>query len=124
MNRPTEGAGIKCHVCGARPFATAWGLDPALDCFDLIKVGDLWGCPKHRVRKVKPVSKEVEEDEEEAKELLEAREAGIEETLLDELADIIGDMGVQVTGKTVGINERQRTAALDLINRIRESAAA
>jgi hypothetical protein len=44
----TEGASIRCATCGRRPFASSWGLPPQLECFDLIKVGGVWGCPQHR----------------------------------------------------------------------------
>jgi hypothetical protein len=54
---PVEGAGIRCHVCGARPFAAAWGLPQELECFDLVNgVDDLWGCPAHRVKREKAKS--------------------------------------------------------------------
>jgi hypothetical protein len=50
--KPIEGAGIKCSVCGARPFPGFPSDAP--DCrqdFDLMKIGNEWFCSQHQPRK-------------------------------------------------------------------------
>jgi hypothetical protein len=51
MTAMTEGARVKCHICGRMPFPVEWGFPPELECHDLTKIGDLWCCPEHRVAK-------------------------------------------------------------------------
>jgi hypothetical protein len=46
--RSSEGAHIACCVCGARPYPELALPQAVPECFDLIKIGDKWGCPKHR----------------------------------------------------------------------------
>jgi hypothetical protein len=46
---PTEGVGIKCVVCGARPFADCWPEKPR-ETFDLLKIDGEWRCKLHRAR--------------------------------------------------------------------------
>jgi hypothetical protein len=104
MDFPTEGARIACPICGARPFAADWGLPSDLDCFDLIKVGDKWGCPKHRAPRSRLVASDRTESE--------------AETLLGELADLIARMDVQIDEGEAAIDEEQRAQALDLVSRI------
>jgi hypothetical protein len=48
--KPTEGAGVKCSVRGARPFLEL-GPDGPRSTFDLLKVAGEWRCELHRERK-------------------------------------------------------------------------
>jgi hypothetical protein len=116
MSFPTEGAGIACHVCGARPFAEDWGLPAALDCHDLIKSGDKWSCPQHRVRA--PTSVQSSRVESEV------------EPLLRELAGLVANMSAVIdedddeNGEVfAAVDEDEREVALDLINRVGVAAA-
>jgi hypothetical protein len=44
---PSEGAKIRCEVCGARPFGSLWPGAPRED-FDLVKIRGEWRCSRHR----------------------------------------------------------------------------
>jgi hypothetical protein len=46
---PTEGAGIKCSVCGARPYPVFESDSAGTRAdFDLMKIGGEWLCSHHR----------------------------------------------------------------------------
>jgi hypothetical protein len=53
VSAPSEGASIKCAVCGSRPFPELALPQVVPECFDLIKIGGVWGCPEHRPAKPK-----------------------------------------------------------------------
>jgi hypothetical protein len=44
----SEGAGIKCAVCSARPYPELSLPAVVRQCDDLMKVGDRWFCDLHR----------------------------------------------------------------------------
>jgi hypothetical protein len=100
---PVEGAGIKCHVCGARPFAADWGLPESLETYDLRKNGDRWECPQHRTPRPKRETRNKPD------------------ALLDKLTDVVSGMGVQFIRNTAEVDEEEQAEALELIDRIRES---
>jgi hypothetical protein len=51
-DKPTEGAGIKCAVCGARLYPVFESDPPGTRSdFDLLKVAGEWRCSLHRERK-------------------------------------------------------------------------
>jgi hypothetical protein len=107
MNTPSEGAGVKCHSCGSRPFAAAWGLPLSLECFDLIKANGKWGCPAHRVAKPKR-----------------ADSTGGAEALLNELAEVIDNLDVEIIEDSLDegsaqISEKGRERALKLVANIK-----
>jgi hypothetical protein len=103
---PIEGAGIKCVVCGARPFAAEWGLPPELECFDLVKRGGKWGCPKHRAA-TKPLRPPPEDKA---------------ETLLHQLRSVIETMEADFIqddrAAFAEVDGKQKAEAFDLIDRI------
>jgi hypothetical protein len=106
MGTPTEGAGLKCHVCGARPFAAAFGLPPDLESFDLVKVGDKWGCPRHRPARPK------------------SGRSGSKSEVLDELAETIANLDADIAEDILGekfaqVDEKGLEKALKLIASIR-----
>jgi hypothetical protein len=105
-----EGAHIRCHACGARPFASEWGLAPGLETFNLIKVGDLWGCAKHRLpapaAAVTPRRRRAADASEQV------------EDLLGKLTRLVERMRGEIVNGKVTVDEDQREDALALIGRL------